>query len=374
MLVWVSLLIFIAGIASNPPTDASSSLLITPTLLPPINPTAFGSPIIVGTPLETPMPSSAIISPSNVAQITEVAQIKPDEHTSRGVSGFVFSHDGNWLVGLWDKALVWKMPDQELVHTLPLHLSSSESVAVSPDGQVIALGNYEQLGWVELWDITSEQRLRQHQGGEQVRSVAFNGAGTLLLAGRQYGGTVWDVASGDLLAEFAYCGGTTFHPYRDEIAVSTTSNEVDILQPYSGAVIRYLAIPDSASSIPLCAISSLSYSPDGTTLAAGMFWERSIALWRNDEFIGELSHQEGGSIWQMAWSPDGRLLAVVEPNAGTEGAQLVFWDTQERRVAYILDQYATGVTFSPDGSLLVVSGIENQEMLLRVFGIDVADS
>ncbi|MBL8160634.1 MAG: hypothetical protein JNJ61_01515 [Anaerolineae bacterium] len=369
--VGVSLLILVVGIALNPTQVAYTSLYITPTRLPPVNPTAIGSPIILDTPLETPMPSSAIISPSNVAQITEVAQIKSDEHARRGIFRFVFSQDGNWFVGLGDTVQVWKMPDLVLAHTLPLRLLSSESVAVSPDGRIIAIGNYEQPGWVELWDITSEQRLRQHQGGEHVRSVAFNGTGTLLLAGRQYGGTVWDVASGDLLAEFPYpyCDGATFHPYRDEIAVSTFSSEVDILQPYTGAVIRHLAIPDSASTIPPCAISSLSYSPDGTMLAAGMFWEHSIALWDDDEYVGELSHKEGGSIWQMAWSPDGRLLAVVEPNAGTEGVQLVFWDIPERRVVHIIDQYAGTVSFSPDGSLLVISGIHNQETVLRVFSI-----
>ena len=241
-------------------------------------------------------------------------------------------------------------------------------MALSPDGQLVAVGQYVQEGWVELWDLASAERVRQHQGGEAVGALSFSATGSLLAASRGDGSvTLWDVPTGDVLAEWpsagvSACHGAAFHPLRDEMAVAGERNAVSIRDAQTGEIQRELALPNPPES---CEVSQLAYRPDGGMLAAAMFWEQRIALWEGDTFAGDLTHPDSGTIWRIAWSPDGRLLAAVE-NAGPQGQQIVLWDVQEKRIARVLDALGGDAAFSPDGSLLVAQAIESSSTALTV--------
>ena len=97
-----------------------------------------------------------------------------------------------------------------------------------------------------------------------------------------------------------------------------------------------------------------------------MFWERSIALWEGDTFVGTLTHADEGTVWQIAWSPDGRLLASVESNAR---APIVLWDMQAHSVAATLEEWDSVARFSPDGASLATQGWEGLNGTLSVLRI-----
>jgi WD40 repeat protein len=241
-------------------------------------------------------------------------------------------------------------------------------MALSPDGQLVAVGQYEQAGWVELWDLASAVRVRQHQGGEAVGDLSFSASGGVLAAGRGDGGvTLWDVPSGNVLAEWprpgvSACHGAAFHPLLDEIVAVGGESSILIRNAQSGEVQRELAMPNPPAQ---CEVSQLAYRPDGGALAAAMFWEQSIALWEGGTFAGDLTHPDSGTVWRIAWSPDGRLLAAVE-NASSQGRQVVLWDVQEKRVVRVLDGLGGEPAFSPDGSLLVAETVESSGTTLTV--------
>jgi WD40 repeat protein len=107
--------------------------------------------------------------------------------------------------------------------------------------------------------------------------------------------------------------------------------------------------------------NALAFSCDGKTLAAGVgdrlegsetgevkLWDVDSADWKAD-LLGSIERAEGwpqGSVWSLAFSPDGRLLAV-----GTGVQNIVLWDVAADRVRTILRQ-GSGVrslAFSPDG-------------------------
>ena len=182
--------------------------------------------------------------------------------------------------------------------------------------------------------------------------------------------TVWEVETGDLLHELAKgeyiaCMGMAFHPERDEIASSSADNTVRIWDAWSGLVLDELSMPHPPMG---CRLSSLAYSPDGQMLAGAMFWERLVVLWDGSDYVGTLVSPSGGTAWQIAWSPDGRLLAVVE-SAGPEGAQIVLWDVQQRQVAATLSPWRSLAVFSPDGAMLVTYRLDDSIGSLWALGL-----
>jgi len=344
--------------AWNPaPTEILAANLVpqtTTTPLPPVDPTPFGGTVVVGDPLPTAKPAEKVINKSNVYQLEELTSL--GEPKRYGVSGALFTQDGERLVVARDNYTVWQLPEANLLYSLPITSTNGKSLALSPDGQTVAIGNHEILGRVELWDLETQEQIREHRGGRQVMGLGFNAAGTILAAGRTDGSvTIWDVETGNLTHHLSNgwtgCYGMAVHPELDQIATSGDDNSVQIWDAQNGQLLTELSIPNLSSS---CELSSLVYRPDGGMLAGAMFWEQSIALWEEDTYYGTLTHPDSGTVSKISWSPDGKLLAAIENGGGSrDGQQLVLWDVETKTVIRIWEQWSSIATFSPDGTMLV---------------------
>ncbi|MEK7675335.1 MAG: protein kinase [Verrucomicrobiota bacterium] len=106
----------------------------------------------------------------------------------------------------------------------------------------------------------------------------------------------------------------------------------------------------------------LGFSPDGKLLVSADSTEPGIRLWeaRTGRELGQLSGHRDHTA-EVAFSPDGKTLA----STGGDGS-LKLWHLPTRReVATLLETGAMGpVTFSPDGSLLIV-GLGDQVRIFR---------
>jgi WD40 repeat protein len=109
----------------------------------------------------------------------------------------------------------------------------------------------------------------------------------------------------------------------------------------------------------------LTYSPDGTRLAAGGK-DKAVRVWdvhTGKQLVHLAGHQD--QIFSLAYSPDGKKLA----SSGWDGETIV-WDLETGKPLHrvpVPKQSINGVAFSPDGRLFVAGGLDG---LIRLYEVD----
>ncbi|MYB01881.1 hypothetical protein F4X90_19710, partial [Candidatus Poribacteria bacterium] len=226
-------------------------------------------------------------------------------HTA-GITSIAFSPDGNLIAsGEWTVRL-WDIRTQQNIATFrPIArgvVSAVQGMAFSPDGQLLAIGALD----VILWDVHAQKEIAKLPHGTFVWSLAFSPNGQFLAAGDHAGTvTVWDVAERKVITEL---GGSSIYP-----------------------------------------VDSVVFSPDGKTLAASR--EGSIHLWAARDWtrIGALSNY-GLPADSLDISQDSKILA------STVSSQINLWSLDNGQLIGSLTgsagAAARGASFSPDGKTL----------------------
>jgi WD40 repeat protein len=248
------------------------------------------------------------------------------------VSGVVFAGDGRRLASLsrttdfqvYDTVRLWELDHGSTLPVLRSHTSFVYPVAISPDGHWIASGGWD--GRVHLWDAATGEpcKILPHQW--HVYGLAFGPDGTWLVTGTDADNRlrIWDVPIGRL---------------RKEIPVSAGGN-----------------------------IRSVTVSPDGSRVAATVFDARRN---KNSVHVCDIASAQcvfSAEGQALAYSPDGRWLAVEAEDTAT----VLLLDARTHVTVARFQGHENDVVsavFSPDSRRLASCGYD---CTVRVWRVDTA--
>ncbi len=219
------------------------------------------------------------------------------------------------------------------------------SVAFSPDGHTLAVGDY--AGRIRLWNVTTGRRTSSLADGSAVDKVVFSPDGHTLASGDANGQiALWDVTTGrktDSMNDTSRVDSVAFSPDGHTLADGDDIGDIGVWDVATGRQTSILAVGGTDSPI-----NGVAFSPDGRTLAAGD-GNGQIGLWDTAAGRKTASLAEGGPVYSVAFSPDRHSLA-----AGDGNGHIGLWDTATgRRTASLAEGSAVdSVAFSPDGRTL----------------------
>jgi Tol biopolymer transport system component len=145
------------------------------------------------------------------------------------------------------------------------------------------------------------------------------------------------------------------------VSPENTSQTVTIWDVETGEQLHILDVPYQGP-FDSDALRSVTWSPDGSRLAAAPYYEDTVIVW--DVETGEqLSVLQGYLIDQLAWSPDGTLLA-----GASEDDLVIVWDTAGWEPLYTFEgpSWMDSVAWSPDGAFLASGSLDGTVMVWDV--------
>lgn len=249
-------------------------------------------------------------------------------------------------------ASLWNLQSEEVVHRFSGHGGWVTSVAFSSDGRYLTTSGAD--GKTLVWDLSEEaaaEWLALTGHDSVVYSVDFSSDGKLI-ATSSWDGTarIWDATDGNLLMDLAGAGDemarAVFMPDTEDVITADYGGVVRIWDRVTGNLKEEIAAHSRGDM-------DVAISPDGTLLGTagadgyGRLWSISS---------GELLHELVGHqdvVGRVSFNGDGSLYAT----ASWDGTARV-WDVQHGHLLMILaggPSNVNSVDFSPDGRLVATA-------------------
>jgi WD40 repeat protein len=322
-----------------------------------------------------------VLALNNVAAVA----FSPDGRQLAVVSGGYSLHIGRSKVLFYDTAT------GQFLRTLGGY-NITLDVAFTPDGHsLIAAGGYE----VQTWDVHSGQLRPTQESDTPVQSVAVSPDGQLMAWGggeQQYTVQMWDIATGQLLYMLEEQAGVVhkvlFSPDGQRLATLSDDGLVRLRQASTGELLfsqpanhiafqpngRLLATDtgdiyaEGEVSLQLWDVDTFelvrsfagldlfTFSSDGNILGRRFLEDTLTAgLWLDTgELLRTLTAESLRYLYKpsdgFTLSPDGRILAGWSLGDGSWGI-LEFWDVQSGQALWSSGLFSS-FAFSPDGRLL----------------------
>jgi len=277
-----------------------------------------------------------------------------------------WSRDGERLASASQlNAEVWRPPANEPVLTLDGHTEHVKSIDWSPDEKYLATGSLDRTA--RVWDVSKGENvltLRGHTAG--VESVAWNPNGKQLATASLDGTTrIWNVSSDQGIVSITspYVHWLSWNPDGRRLATGswTEKPEIRIWDAKTGALIRSINglaphLLGISNTSWLWNPESISWSPDGLRLAAGMP-DKTVSIFTaltGSEDIKLKGHAD--HVYPVSWSSNGNRLAT-----GSLDSTARIWDVSSGETAFVLKGHhkaVSSVAWSPDDKRLATASLD----------------
>ena len=201
--------------------------------------------------------------------------------------------------------------------------------AISPDGKLLAALSYDDLGRpATIYSTETWQEVRRVSHGKD------------------------------------YFASLAISPDSRELAIGTVRGNIDIFDLATGSLDRVTDGHDD--------VECLAFSPDGRFIVSGAFIASDhradtgpVVIWRAEDGQKIWSHQASTkTVMDVAWSPDGRHIAW-----SALGGSVYLWDRSAPQgpaeIAH-LERSSWAIAFSPDGRYLAIG--ERDRIVMRQVG------
>ncbi len=277
----------------------------------------------------------------------------------------VFSVDGRRIFSIGEdhSFRIWDAATGAERETLLSQGAPATSLAISGDGKRLAIGSH---GKVVLWDIGNEKIEKNIEVSlSWVQNIGFNQDGTILaVVGFEgdktsaYGATprmeVWNIENKVQLHQLSnkplVWQSHQFDDSQDSIVGVNSAGTVERIDIETGKMVEIMQLDITGPG----SLRSSSFSPDGRLIAV-MQDSGDVSVWRVDSGKLQVNVSGGGSSSGcLAFSPDGAQLA-----AGHSDGSVMIWNVEtgllNRKLVGHTDSVKC-VAFHPEGHRLASGG------------------
>jgi len=327
-------------------------------------------------PSPTPAPLAEglqVITAGNAAQLDQKAQL---DIFGSPVDLVMQVDNHTLIVGSFFNTLRYDLGHLDAEPT-ELAQESVQSLALSPDGKLLATGGQSFDNLIRLWDLAAGgvpiRTLAGHTDG--VYSVAFSPDGKILASGsRDKTVRLWDITTGqEIFFSLDHGAGVKAVAFSPDGSLLATGGEDGKARLWNLQTMQVVYTLDTGNY----SVDCVAFSPDGNLLATGGAYDDAVRLWNSHTgeammaLYGHESQNGSGGVYSLAFSPDGTLLAT----GGGDGT-VRLWDAivdspsfgTALAVLHRHSDWVDSLSFSPNGAILISASERDSTVRLWAVG------
>ncbi|MDZ7962778.1 MAG: WD40 repeat domain-containing serine/threonine-protein kinase [Aulosira sp. DedQUE10] len=272
-----------------------------------------------------------------------------------GILSVAISPNGRLLASNSDRTIqVWNIATGQEISTLKGHSQRVNVLAISPNGKTLVSGSDDST--IKVWNLSTGKLIQTLEGHtDSVHALVISLDGKTLASGSDDNTIkLWNLETGrhirTLVGHEFWVRSIAMSPDGQILASGSFDKTIKLWNVAKGYAIRTL-VGDGKT------ITSLAISPDGKILASANR-DRTIKLWnlsRGEEIRTLVGHTN--TVTSLAISPDGKTLA-----SGSRDRTIKLWNLTNGKKILTLSGHTntvTSITFSPNGQTVISGSDDN---------------